>query len=84
MKMKRLTALIIAIAMIAVLASCDTKSCKCYIYDGNNPAQRVTEYIDDGTPCGTLDYTRGKRYRICTEYNEQDIDPSQIGQEYKK
>lgn len=74
----------LAVIMLAVASSCDTKSCKCYVYDGTNPAYRTTEYIDDASPCASLDYNRGTRYRMCLEYNEPDIDPNEIGQEYKK
>ena len=69
-------------ALLLLLAACDTKTCKCYIYDGTNQPYVETEYISDGTACSSLDYTRGTRYRACTEYNEPDIDPSQIGEEY--
>ena len=41
------------------------------------------EYISEGNACSTLDYTHGTQYRICTEYNEPEIDPNEIGQEYK-
>ena len=70
--------------MLMAAVSCDTKSCKCYIYDGNNAPQRVIEYVDEGKLCSSLDYSRGTRYRTCLEYNEQDINPDDIGQEYKK
>lgn len=82
--MKKILFTSIAILLLMAAASCDTKSCKCYMYDGNNTPQRVIEYIDEGSPCATLDYDRGTRYRVCTEYNEPDIDPNDIGQEYKK
>lgn len=81
--MKRIVVPFLLVVMIAVMTSCDTKTCKCYINDGINPVDRVTEYVDEGTACSTLDYDRGNRYRICLENNEPDIDPSQIGQDYK-
>ncbi|MBQ2174052.1 MAG: hypothetical protein II453_02915 [Alphaproteobacteria bacterium] len=75
----------IFVAIVAFVAvSCDTKSCKCYIYNGVNTPYREIEYVDEGSSCSTLDYSRGSQYRICTEYNEPDIDPTQIGREYKK
>lgn len=80
---KILIAATIAIVM-TTLSSCDMKSCKCYVYNGNNTPERMIEYVDEGKSCTTLDYNRGTRYRICLEYNEPDIDPNDIGQEYKK
>ena len=82
--MKKLVIPTIAIIMLAIMASCNTKSCKCYIYDGVNSPERVIEYVDESSPCSTLDYTRTPRYRMCTEYNEPVINPDDIGQEYKK
>lgn len=72
-----------AAALMLLLTACDTKSCKCYIYDGANQPYVEIEYLSDGTPCSSLDYTRTTRYRACLEYDEPDIDPSQIGEEYK-
>ena len=83
-KMKKIIIPTIAVVLVALAVSCDTKACKCYIYDGVNRPERVVEYVDESSPCSTLDYSRGTRYRICTEYNEPDIDPNEIGQEYKK
>ena len=80
--MKKLL-LIPAALMIIALASCDTKTCKCYIYNGANTPYMEYEYIAEGNSCATLDYNRGTQYRQCIEYNEPDIDPGDIGQEYK-
>ena len=46
------------------------------IYDG--------QYSIDERCVLQLDYDRGTQYRQCIEYNEPDIDPGDIGQEYKK
>ena len=73
-----------AAALLLLFTACDTKSCKCYIYDGTSEPYLETDYVSEGTACSTLDYTRGTRYRVCLEYNEPEIDPGQIGQEYKK
>lgn len=80
--MKRILPL--AAALLLLAAACDSKSCKCYVYDGTNDPYREIDYVSEGSACSTLDYTRGTRYRVCLEYEEADIDPSQIGQEYKK
>ena len=82
MKLKRI--LTIAAPTLLLLASCDTKTCKCYIYNGNNSPYIEQEYISEGTSCSSLDYDRGTQWRTCLEYNEPDIDPNDIGQEYKK
>ncbi|MCR4816700.1 MAG: hypothetical protein K5842_05905 [Bacteroidales bacterium] len=76
--------LTIAAPTLLLLASCDTKTCKCYIYNGNNNPYIEQEYVSEGTSCSSLDYDHGTQYRTCLEYNEPDIDPNDIGQEYKK
>lgn len=82
--MKKIILSAFAVIILAIMASCNTKSCKCYIYDGVNTPERVIEYVDESKPCSSLDYTRTPRYRTCIEYNEPDINPGDIGQEYKK
>ena len=82
--MKKLILSIAALAAAISLASCDSKMCKCYIYNGQNTPYVETEYVQEGTACSALDYNRGTQYRTCLEYNEPDIDPNGIGQEYKK
>lgn len=72
-----------AALLLMLYASCDTKTCKCYIYNGTNPAYMEYEYISEGNSCSSLDYNHGTQYRTCLEYNEPDIDPGEIGQEYK-
>mgnify|MGYP006988847054 CR=1 FL=1 len=82
--MKRKILSLSAMVLITFMAtSCDTKSCKCYYYDGTNPAYMETEYVSEGTACSTLDYQRGNQYRTCLEMSEADIDPGSIGREYK-
>jgi len=71
-------------ALLPLFASCDTKSCRCYVYDGLHDPYKQIEYVQEGTPCSSLDYNRGAQYRTCVEINEPDIDPGDIGQEYKK
>ncbi len=70
-------------ALVAIFASCDTKSCRCYIYDGVNTPYKEIEYVAEGTSCSSLDYQRGKQYRYCTEMSDPDINPGEIGEEYK-
>lgn|GEM_PF-1103674 len=74
---------LVALLAFVALASCDTKTCKCYVYNGNNTPYIEQEYISEGSPCSSLDYQQGTRYRTCIEYTERDIDPNDIGQEYK-
>ncbi len=81
-KTSKITA-IAAVGILALLSSCDTKTCKCYVYNGNNTPYLEQEYVSEGTPCSSLDFQQGTRYRTCIEYNERDIDPNDIGQEYK-
>ena len=41
--------LTIAAPTLLLLASCDTKTCKCYIYNGNNNPYIEQEYVSEGT-----------------------------------
>ncbi|MBP5190499.1 MAG: hypothetical protein J6031_06250 [Bacteroidales bacterium] len=83
--MKRRTILAFsAIVAMMFFASCDTKTCKCYTYNGVSTPTMDYEYISEGNSCSTLDYNHGTQYRTCLEYNEPDINPDDIGQEYKK
>lgn len=72
-----------AIAILLLQSACDTKSCRCYIYDGVNSPYKDIEYVAEGTSCSSLDYQNGKRYRYCTEMSDPDINPGEIGEEYK-
>ena len=77
--------LFIGLATAALLfAACDSKSCKCYYYDGVNEPYAGTEYTDEGNACSSLDYSRNNNYRLCTEMSEPDIDPASIAWPYKK
>lgn len=83
--MKKIMLLLSAVVLLAATESCDTKACKCYVRSGDGGVQEI-DYVDEGTSCSTLDrYTSGnKPVRICTEYNERDLDPDDIGWEIKK
>ena len=70
-------------AALPFFSSCDTKACRCYVQDGQNPTYIVTDYVSEGVSCSSLDYDHGSRYRMCTEMSEPEIDPGQIGREYK-
>lgn len=81
--MKKTSLFLVLATLVALATGCDTKSCKCYYYDGiNNPYMEI-EYVSEGSSCSSLDYNRGTQYRLCTEYNEPTIDPGDIGEEYK-
>ena len=82
--MKRIVFSFFAIGALLATMSCDTKSCKCYYYNGNSTPYMEIEYVSEGTSCSSLDYERTTQYRQCLEYNEPDIDPGDIGQQYKK
>lgn len=81
--MKKLIIPFCLIAFCLMLGACDSKSCKCYVYNGVNTPTIEIQYVSSGSPCSSLDYQRGTQYRTCLEYNEQDIDPNDIGREYK-
>lgn len=82
--MKKTSILALGLTLLFLAVSCDTKTCKCYTYNGLNTPTMDYEYISEGNSCSTLDFNRGTQYRTCLEYNEPDIDPNDIGQEYKK
>ena len=76
--------LFLSFAFIAMLlCSCDDKPCKCYTYNGAT-VYSETKYVGYSSSCSALDYSQGNNYRVCLEYDEADIDPDDIGQEYKK
>ena len=78
--------LLVAVFALSILAvsSCDTKTCKCYYYDGVNPAYMEYEYTNESNSCSYLDYKHNLSYRKCIEYNEPDLDPGSIAEEFKK
>ena len=81
--MKKIRLLAIAVIAVIAITSCDTKTCRCYYNDGVNEPYKDYEYVDEGTPCSSLDYERNHRFRMCTEMSEPEIDPHDIGQDYK-
>lgn len=81
--MKKIFILTAVVTVVALLNGCDTKSCRCYYYDGVNDAYMDYEYVSDNTPCSSLDYERNHSFRMCTEMSEPEIDPHDIGQDYK-
>ena len=69
------TVLFAVIAFVALcLASCDTKLCYCY---ENGHEEEM--YVSSDVACSAYSTNR----KGCVESNER-MDPSQIGQEYKK
>ncbi len=68
--------LFVPMAMLAVLtlASCGTKLCYCY---ENGHEEEL--YVSEDVACSAYSTNR----KGCVEQNER-MDPSQIGQEYKK
>lgn len=83
--MKKTLLFLAAASILLSFASCESKSCKCYVLNGDQYV-RETDYVDESSACGSLDryYSNGKPSRLCTEYNEPDIDPNDIGVETKK
>ncbi|MBP5548791.1 MAG: hypothetical protein J6X58_07890 [Bacteroidales bacterium] len=81
--MKKIFLFVAIMSAFLAMVSCDTKSCKCYVYNGNSTIKEI-EYVSQDQSCSSLDFTRGNAYRFCTEYNEPDIDPDDIARPYKK
>ncbi len=74
---------LIAVATM-IFSSCDTKECKCYVYDGVHAPYMESQYVSYDNSCSVRDYRNGTQYRYCLEMDEPDINPGEIGQEYKK
>ena len=73
MKKKIMMAAIVAV-VVTVMVSCDSKVCYCY----DNGREEVL-YVNPDVKCTA--YSSGRRG--CVESNER-MNPSEIGQEYKK
>ena len=73
MKKKLILSLVTIVAALA-FASCDSKTCYCY----DNGREEVL-YVNPDVKCNA--YSSGRRG--CVESNER-MNPSEIGQEYKK
>ena len=73
MKKKLILSLVTIVAALA-FASCDSKTCYCY----HNGRAEVL-YVNPDVKCNA--YSSGRRG--CVESNER-MNPSEIGQEYKK
>lgn len=72
--MKKILLLAGAVLAAVSLASCDSKMCYCY----DNGHEEVL-YVNPDVKCSA--YSSGRRG--CVEANER-MNPSEIGQEYKK
>ena len=70
---------LMAVFAIAILASCETKTCICYESVGGTWTKNET-YADAAERCANLSTTTRK----CVESYEEDIDPSAIGSDYKR
>lgn len=71
---KKIVLWLAAVAAVLALVSCDSKTCYCY----DNGREEVL-YVNPDVKCNA--YSSGRRG--CVEVNER-MNPSEIGQEYKK
>jgi len=76
--MKKAT-LLLAAAGLFVLASCDTKECRCYEYNGTRWVKKYTSTFT-GTRCSELNTNT----YVCDEMTDPEIDPNDIGGDTKK
>jgi len=67
-------ALMILVAGTLLLASCDTKSCRCYEHINGYWTGPVTYNAMAGTPCGDLNTPT----TFCNEMDDPIIDPRDI------
>ena len=77
--MKKIVFSIIAIAGMLALASCDTKECRCYEYNGSRWVKKYTSTFT-GTRCSDLNTSTYQ----CDEMSDPEIDPNSIGEDTKK
>lgn len=71
--------LILAVVGSVALASCDTKQCRCYEYNGTRWV-RTDTYILADRACRTMNTNTYQ----CDEMSDPVIDPNDIGEDYKK
>ena len=76
--MKKAT-LLLAAAGLFTLASCDTKECRCYEYNGTRWIRANTTTLA-GTRCSDLNTSTYQ----CDEMTDPVIDPNDIGGDTKK
>lgn len=76
--MKKVTLTLSAMALLT-LASCDTKQCRCYEYNGVRWVKEYTSTIA-GVSCQDLNTSTYQ----CDEITDPEIDPSDIGEDTKK
>lgn len=69
-----------AMMLVAVFASCDTKQCRCYEYVGNRWIGPTTTNTYSGNRCDDLNT---KTY-FCNEMDDPILDPSDIAVGKKK
>ena len=77
--MKLKLTLLLALGALA-LASCDSKSCRCYELVNAHWTGPSTTVTAAGTRCASLNNS----YRVCNEMEDPIIDPSDIGVDTKK
>lgn len=72
--------MLLAVAGVMALASCDTKECRCYNYQNNRWTGPFTYGTAVGTPCRELNNPN----RYCNEMDDPIIDPNDIAIGKKK
>ena len=77
--MKLKLTLLLALGALA-LASCDSKSCRCYELVGSRWTGPNTTVTTAGTRCSALNNS----YRVCNEMDDPILNPDDIGVDTKK
>jgi len=77
--MRKIVFSLIAIAGMLSLASCNTKECRCYEYNGSRWVKKYTSTLV-GTRCSDLNTNTYQ----CDETTDPEIDPNDIGEDTKK
>ena len=77
--MKKTLAPLLLVSGILLLASCDTKECRCYELSGTRWTGPSTTMTTAGTRCADLN----DRTRKCNEMDEPILNPDDIGVDEK-
>lgn len=74
------TVILLSIAGALAVASCNTKSCRCYEFNNGRWTGPFTYSAYQGTPCGNLNSTT----TLCNEMEDPVLDPDDIAIGKKK
>lgn len=78
--MKKTLLPLVAVALLALLQSCDTKECRCYDFINGSWTGPNASYTSYDNRCADLN----TRERLCNEMEDPILDPRDIGVDTKR